>query len=729
MKKIAFIISLLIVILAFPLAISADNTISREINIVYDDSSSMIKDDNNQYVDYWAKAKYSLQLLTASTSVNDTINIYPMSQYSNQLTKDIQSIDDYESEIGPKLSLNANMTIEDRVKAVNNMVTDALNTPFMAVGKAFLDLTKSSADEKWLVILTDGKFDQISSEADLNQKLMDFKDYDNDVKIMYLGMNSSAFKVAEDEDLGIYSQYVDDSNELLSSFANISYRIFNRNQLDISQGHRMEFDVPMKKIVVFAQGEGASLGSLIANDGSELKPSSQVIIPVNQLSALNFQADQRVISDSSLTGALAEYDYNISEGNYRVEVENSDSVEVFYYPNVGLKVNLLDSSNNNVYGQEAINSGSYTVEYKFINKVTNEEINDTKLLGEITFKAKLFQNGMVIQDQIENGSTINLVTGQETLLVSANYLKYNTVENKLNLNVVNHKLLQYQVVSQPDYKTSFFSKGNLKLPFQVSIKLDGRDVSELFWKEMPLPVISSTNLSNLNFSVEKSQEKGLYNVYIDSSLTKLNNIDNIDINILGSYDDSQIFYKGQQVSSLVITNNTPLILRLVINYWPLIIILLLVIGLIIALFYKSLPKIIYLKINKILVDNNKVDLEYQSHYYRKDQNICLEINPYSIETEKVTLYLKATESLLMAKLTNPKILAIKKIEASNLVKEVIIGKARYIKVNNDWILEKYEYDNQLTLKEKQELITSAKKIKIKLENGSDFLIFGEIQRY
>lgn len=44
------------------------------------------------------------------------------------------------------------------VAKVHEMLTKAGNTPFDAVWKAYSDLTEAQADEKWFVVLTDGEF-------------------------------------------------------------------------------------------------------------------------------------------------------------------------------------------------------------------------------------------------------------------------------------------------------------------------------------------------------------------------------------------------------------------------------------------------------------------------------------------------------------------------------------------------------------------------------------------
>ena len=92
-----------------------------------------------------------------------------------------------------------------------------------------------------------------------------------------------------------------------------SYRLFNRNQIDISSGNRIEFDVPMEKIVVFAQGEGASVGDMVYIDGSRYEPTSEVVIPASTVAATNYADNPNVIYNNDLTGVVAEYEYDISE--------------------------------------------------------------------------------------------------------------------------------------------------------------------------------------------------------------------------------------------------------------------------------------------------------------------------------------------------------------------------------------------------------------------------------
>ena len=730
MKKLKFLISCFCLMILLTVNVSAENNVNREINIVYDDSSSMIyRYYDNIYVDYWAKAKFSLELMCSSMGENDVINIYPMSDYSD-LNAGILPVDMYTSDKLPALTLYGSMSSSERVAAINNMITPALDTPFFAVGKAFTDLNNSTADEKWLVVLTDGEFDELISGDQLSEQFYQFKEYNPDIKIMYLGMDSNAFVINEDIDNGIYTEYADNPEQILSTFTKISYRLFNRNELSVSSANRIEFDVPMEKIVVFAQGDNVVINDIVNPDGTRYSPTSEVIIPINDIAASNYENNPNVINNYSLTGVVAEYEYNINEGNYRIEVENADDVEVFYYPSVGLSVNLINSDGNNVYGDEEINSGIYKIEYKFINTVTKEELSNTELLGEITYSSSLVRDGEEIMNGINNGDEIELVAGLDTLSISADYLTYNRVEDNFEFNVVDYSVLTYKIIDNPTYEVELNGYNNLDLPIQIEINVNGNTVDEEFWDKMPIPTVTQTNsnTAGLIYTVEKSSQMGIYNVYVNENSSVISYESNNDFLIQNSFEENQIYYSGQSIYSANVIDVVPSYLRLLISYKYILFLIPVLIVLFSLFKVKHMPKIIYVNIKKITIDGEKVSKDVSFDYKQKEQELT--INIYSIfdETEYVKFNLLPTESFIMAKITNPTKISIKNIETSPLVKEVIIGKETFIKENEVWIKEKYSHSIE-PLNKKQAIIPDNKNIVIKLVNGIDLRIYGTIQRY
>ena len=57
---------------------------SREIAIVYDDSGSMVKEDDI-YQANWCRAKYALEVFSAMLQEGDEMTVYPMSNYRDSV--------------------------------------------------------------------------------------------------------------------------------------------------------------------------------------------------------------------------------------------------------------------------------------------------------------------------------------------------------------------------------------------------------------------------------------------------------------------------------------------------------------------------------------------------------------------------------------------------------------------------------------------------------------------
>ena len=60
----------------------ADSTPSRVLNVVYDDSGSMLI-NGDTWVDTWCQAKYAMEVFAALLEEKDTLNIFPMSTNSS----------------------------------------------------------------------------------------------------------------------------------------------------------------------------------------------------------------------------------------------------------------------------------------------------------------------------------------------------------------------------------------------------------------------------------------------------------------------------------------------------------------------------------------------------------------------------------------------------------------------------------------------------------------------
>lgn len=164
MKKIfGALLSLIMVCLLWsPLVVSADvkEQPSRAINVVYDDSTSMIVDDfSKESVDRWCQAKYAMEVFASMLGEKDTMSIYAMSDFV------------YSAAGSPMLTVSGSEPVEARVQSVHHMITAASNTPFESADQAFADLQTASADEKWLVILMDSGDEILACITDISNQI------------------------------------------------------------------------------------------------------------------------------------------------------------------------------------------------------------------------------------------------------------------------------------------------------------------------------------------------------------------------------------------------------------------------------------------------------------------------------------------------------------------------------------------------------------------------------
>lgn len=155
---------------------NASSEPSRMINVVYDDSRSMYRTDS--VVDTWCQAKYSMEVFAAMLGEKDTLNVYYMSDYRSGTGR------------GPRLVLHGKDGAATNVGKLHSEKTRAGNTPFNSVRKAYSDLSKATADEKWLVILTDGAFEDGALGRDKIDAFLAVKD--SDISVMFLAMGPSA---------------------------------------------------------------------------------------------------------------------------------------------------------------------------------------------------------------------------------------------------------------------------------------------------------------------------------------------------------------------------------------------------------------------------------------------------------------------------------------------------------------------------------------------------------
>lgn len=483
----------LLIIMLSPIQIAAAaHTPVRVINVVYDDSGSMYKNS----VDTWCQAKYAMEVFAAMLGETDKMNVYYMSDYGKNVSS------------APRVKLDGKDGSEANVAKIHNEKTIAGNTPFNSVRKAYSDLTETEADEKWLVILTDGEFQGVDGKQGIDSFLSQKPE---NIKVMFLGMGANADGITEKQNQDIFYVEAKTSGQILSNITGICTRIFNSNKLDVDVSSKtFSFDVPMGELIVFAQGANVEINGIKKDDGTLIKSSKlPVEVKYSECDATNHNNPPT----KDLLGGIATFKDDFPAGNYTVDVTGAETIEIYYKPNVEVATYLTDDKGNSVADLSSLSAGEYTISFGFVKAGTNERVSDSKLLGNVTYSAVVTNNEIIHEFSYGNGDKIVLEEGTLTIDVTANYLDYNSVSTHLSYSVFKDKGISFSVNNNPQYVV--VSEGFQETPaIKVNAAIDGNAFTQEQWAAMDVPIIQLVD-SLRDFKIgqpmiEKSDEPGVF---------------------------------------------------------------------------------------------------------------------------------------------------------------------------------------------------------------------------
>lgn len=653
--------------------ISGSDTVSaktsepvRIINVVYDDSGSMITDSAGK-CDTWCQAKYAMEVFAAMLGENDTMNVYVMS--------DFQDVD----EAPPLLTLRGAAGAGDNVGKVHNMLTEASkSTTFTTVVKAYEDLKGTSADEKWLVVLTDGEFNKPATtsgelEAYFSQK-------EEDVKVMFFGMGAKASTINPDEENNVFFEKAESSADILSKITGICNRIFNSNKLevDVSTG-KFEFDVPMGELVVFAQGEGVEIEDVTGPDGRSIEGGSDAVgVRYSERACSNDTeryADPMVATN--LVGEIITYKGEYDMGAYAVDAVNAKTIEVYYKPSVDIMAFLIDSEGNEIGSNETVEPGEYVLNFNFVKPGTNEKIEQSQLLGIVDYSAHMKGAGADPDKLYLSGDRVTLSEGEYEIDAYAELPSFYTeVFTQLNMSVFWNRELG--VTAGGDNPTYYIDKDkregidgftNADEATVIHLNLDGVAMSAEEWAQIETPTVEQTGNKDfrVEFTAEKSDVVGEINIYpsLKSGKTDvLGEYHDIDIMVGFSVSTDGEAWNGEIEQTIPIVDNRPWYWKHMDKVWKfgvLAAVLFILAGYLPA-FKKYLPK----KLKGQPTIECKPNKPGQKKYTRKGRylkNRLSTLVPYKAETGTIkfiptgvsgpaVLQVKATESGRRMEVTN-----------------------------------------------------------------------------
>ena len=470
---------------------------SRIINVVYDDSNSMLEDGKQT----WSYARYALQVFAALLEDKDVLNIYFMSDHNDPKNNK------------PTYTIKGSEVAIERVRKVYEMApTNTGGTPFQPVKNAYNDLPykEDQSTQIWLVILNDGAFD---GGVDINKELSTYINEKPSLMIANLAIGDIEKSLPNESD-HIFVYPAARQEDVTSKIAELGQRIFNRNKIDAIQKdgkYQINLEnVPMEELIVFAQGTNIdikSIGNLNLN---------RTAVKVQMTSADNIKATtdkDRSITSAVLNGVVASFkpknETYIEPGIYDLNIGGTVSgpVQVFYKPKVKIQVQLLNE-NNEAVEEGNIVSGDYKLDYKIVD-LNNNEIGNSELIGKLVYSQVVTNNGNTV-DEV-NGK-ISVVSGDLEVEVTARYLDYNTLTDEMRFNVQEKgSPIEVQISNQN------FDVSNLDSspPIVLTLRQNGELLSQEKWNSISLADISAmvNNDDSWPWEVKKGSTISTFDLY------------------------------------------------------------------------------------------------------------------------------------------------------------------------------------------------------------------------
>lgn len=361
-----------------PVSVHAAKTddVSRAIAIVFDNSGSMYNGSEEQSK-AWCRATYAMEAFATMMNASDKMTIYPM--------HDIEV-----NGVGYSSARPLQVT-QQNASVIRDIYTPgAWGTPIETISAAYQGLRSESADEKWLIVLTDGAYFHMNNvELSISDTIDELEEILNvcvdDVNTMFLGIGENAAIPRNVSGRYTYvAKHAKNSAQVLSQLTEMCNLIFGRDTLAISS-QSVTFDVSMSKLILFIQGEGIENVKL----GSE-KPLAQDALKYGTKGAGDYVKDLFLI-DETLQGVMLTYDA-MDPGTYDLSYTGkATSVIAYYEPDVDLKAVFKDADGNEVDPNGEIPPGKYTIDYYIVDRTGKQ--TTSSLLGDTRYTLSYTING------------------------------------------------------------------------------------------------------------------------------------------------------------------------------------------------------------------------------------------------------------------------------------------------------------------------------------------------
>ena len=475
-------------------------TTKRAIYVVFDNSGSMYGDGNKA----WSQATYAMEVFAAMMNYEsgDVMKVFPM----HDITTD--------GNTGSATKSSMEIRGKDDIAQIHNMYTPKPGgTPYTQVNNAAGELTKllnaGSVDEGWLVVLTDGDFDNDIPASGLKADLEGKAAANENLYVQYLAIGTDVKNIPEgNADKGLYAQKAGNTSEVVNELAEISNRIFKRNEYAgySSEDSGLEFDIPLRKLIVFAQGKDVKIGSLKNEEGGEVKLQSDTAVSYSSTdgAGLTTFVKSTPVKDTSLKGQVAVFadESPIVAGKYTLDVSGADSIQIYYEPDVKFEAGLYKGDTKMEEG--TIEGGAYTVKVGFVDQLSGKYIKSSKLLGEPKYTVSINGETQELTGKDGASQSIDVEVDGESLELTAdvNYLKDYTDSASYTFKICTL-----------DMNVDAFKSANLKTledganQITVEATRNGQPLTKEQWDAATLDVVS-VNKDGEEFGIQWDVQKG-----------------------------------------------------------------------------------------------------------------------------------------------------------------------------------------------------------------------------
>ena len=511
-------------------ATEEEDAASRLINVVYDDSTSMIYNSSRQPLTAWSEAKYSLMILNAMMQDNDIMNVYYMSDFADYDEKTFISI---EHDDGAPHEGLANLSGQSdkkaaNVKAILNAVDETHGTYFNSIVTAYNDLIEQggSYDERHLVVLTDGK--DFTGDPTIDNVNELFKTAaEHDITVSFLAIGAEAMKPTESEHVQVFHATGTDpqsDDSILNRVKELTKRVFQQYESSMSSS-TLTLPTPVSEIVVFAQGADVSIGNIKDTTKFEVSAALSEKDRDKASSSSYVDKDKDVIVAEGLGGIVAVFKPKngkyIPEGSYTLDIKAAN-YSVYYKPCLDVSLKLTDKDGAPVEEGTEIPLGQYTVDY-FLT-YPDGHAKHGQPLGDLGFDVEYTLNVAcdgVLKTPIKGNGPQKVTFGEGSTLISvtAKYLTYISTDTSVSVTVADFEVYPLKLAIEPDKRSYTLSEmESTKEGYTVTVKHeDGSALSADEWRMCELSLSSEgvdffdpVKNDDQSFTVRPKRKNGSY---------------------------------------------------------------------------------------------------------------------------------------------------------------------------------------------------------------------------